>query len=95
MCCSNLHFISYSCGTRIERPPEYARKSIKAIDQWRKQFKKETGSTLVFGADELYLRARLSVPPHAYYEDFAQIENGVGMARQLLDDLRAKGRSRP
>ncbi|MDR2530902.1 MAG: DUF512 domain-containing protein [Oscillospiraceae bacterium] len=35
--------------------------------------------TRVYCADELYLKAKRSLPPISYYDDFPQFENGVGM----------------
>ncbi len=42
-----------------------------------------TGRRIVFASDELYLQAGMDLPPAEYYEDFPQIENGVGMVRQM------------
>jgi putative radical SAM enzyme (TIGR03279 family) len=43
------------------------------------------GKRRLFLADEIFLRAGAPVPSAGYYEDYPQIENGVGLARQLLD----------
>ncbi len=43
----------------------------------------ERGSHWAFGADELYLRAGLDLPPAAIYDGFDQVENGVGAVRWL------------
>jgi putative radical SAM enzyme (TIGR03279 family) len=43
----------------------------------------ERGITWAFGADELYLRAGLELPPAEVYDDFQQVENGVGSVRFL------------
>ena len=37
------------------------------------------GSRVVFASDELYLKAGRPIPPHEHYEDFTQLENGVGI----------------
>jgi NifB/MoaA-like Fe-S oxidoreductase len=42
----------------------------------------------VFLADELYLRAGLHVPGEAHYGDYPQIEDGVGMVRRFMTDVR-------
>lgn len=47
------------------------------------------GVRKLFLADELYIRAGLPVPPASYYEDYPQIENGVGLVRQLLDSAKS------
>ncbi|MBD3317192.1 MAG: DUF512 domain-containing protein, partial [Chitinivibrionales bacterium] len=46
------------------------------------------GHRRVFLADELFIRAGESIPARAYYEDFPQIENGVGLVRLMLDTWR-------
>jgi len=43
----------------------------------------ERGSHWAFGADELYLRADLELPPAEIYDGFDQVENGVGAVRWL------------
>jgi putative radical SAM enzyme (TIGR03279 family) len=53
------------------------------------------GVRRIFLADEIFLRAGAAIPPAAYYEDYPQIENGVGLVRQMLDNWKnAKPRMR-
>jgi putative radical SAM enzyme (TIGR03279 family) len=49
----------------------------------------------LFLSDEFFLRAGRDIPPAAYYEDYPQIENGVGLVRQMLDKWKSAGRSFP
>lgn len=44
------------------------------------------GVRKLFCADEFFIRADLPIPPRSYYEDYPQIENGVGLVRQLLQE---------
>jgi putative radical SAM enzyme (TIGR03279 family) len=44
---------------------------------------RERGVHWAFGADELYLRAGVELPPAAIYDGFDQVENGVGSVRWL------------
>ncbi len=37
------------------------------------------GSRLFWCSDEFYVRGGVALPPEEYYEDFSQLENGVGM----------------
>lgn len=46
---------------------------------------KKDGIRKVFLADEFFIKAGLPIPETSYYEDFPQIENGVGIVRQFLD----------
>ena len=41
------------------------------------------GQRKIFLADELYIKAGLPIPEESYYEDYPQIENGVGLVRQF------------
>ncbi len=52
---------------------------INQIKGWQEKFLEEYESAFVFAADEFYLKAEEPIPPYAHYEDFLQIENGVGM----------------
>ena len=44
------------------------------------------GTRFCFASDEMYLAARAPVPSYEEYEDFVQIENGVGLLRILEED---------
>jgi len=45
------------------------------------------GTRFVFGADELYLLAGSEFPPEDAYEEYPQLENGVGLCRPFFDEL--------
>ena len=47
------------------------------------------GSRKFFCSDELYIRAGRELPEEEYYEDYVQIENGVGMLRSLISEFEA------
>ena len=56
-----------------------AREAVKTVERWQKHFLARSGSRIVYAADELYLKAGLPIPPFGDYEDFPQLENGIGM----------------
>ena len=58
---------------------ESCKKIIKQVTAWQKKLKKEIGSSFVFISDEFYVTAEETFPDYDSYEDFPQIENGVGM----------------
>ena len=58
------------------------------VDKWGALGRAERGETWCFGADELYLRAGLQLPPEAAYGSFDQFENGVGAVRFLQRAVR-------
>jgi NifB/MoaA-like Fe-S oxidoreductase len=48
---------------------------------------RERGIHWALGADELFLRAGLELPPPEIYDDFDQVENGVGSVRWLQKQI--------
>lgn len=70
--------------------PEYdedtAGQVIDIIDRMGNELKNKHGTRLVYAADEFYLKAGRAVPDADYYEDYPQIENGVGMWTSFKDE---------
>jgi len=79
------------------RPVESAgaARLLKRVYRWQADFLARFGSRFVFAADEIYLLAGEKFPAAAEYEGFPQRENGVGLARLFLDELRPVRRLRP
>ena len=63
-----------------------AKKVISDSMKWREKLKQKYGTGLVTLADEFFLLAREEIPEEEYYDDFPQIENGVGLTRKLLSE---------
>lgn len=74
--------------------PAFSRKVILQAASWQARFRSQTGRTFAYLADEFYVLGGMDVPPKAHYDDFAQIENGVGMVRLFLDDFDKELRKR-
>ncbi len=74
------------CGLRKYTRDE-ARAVLDTAEKWQKRLLKKHGTNFVFPSDEFYLAAKRPIPPDEFYEDYAQIENGVGMMRQLETEL--------
>ena len=56
---------------------------LEQVEGFAAAFRKEKGTSLAWCSDEFYLLAGRSLPEKSYYEDMAQLENGVGMLRLL------------
>uniref|UniRef100_A0A7C6AF34 DUF512 domain-containing protein n=1 Tax=candidate division WOR-3 bacterium TaxID=2052148 RepID=A0A7C6AF34_UNCW3 len=50
-------------------------------------FRKKLKRGFVYIADEFFIRAGYPIPEKIYYDEFYQYENGIGMIRQLLDEI--------
>ncbi|MBQ8141157.1 MAG: DUF512 domain-containing protein [Clostridia bacterium] len=48
------------------------------------------GTRLFYPADELYIKAGKPLPDDSFYEEYAQIENGVGMLTELETEFSAE-----
>lgn len=66
---------------------ETAEAAVELIERYGERFLKERGSRTVYPSDELYLLAGRPIPTVEFYEDFPQIENGVGMLRDFQDEF--------
>jgi len=83
----------HSCAACFRRPgscrpytPAESRALLDQVEPWRRENRKKRRCTFVYPSDEWYLVAGREVPPNKAYDDFPQVENGVGMVRLLLDD---------
>ena len=67
--------------------PEEAAAVIDMIDTVANEQLEKYCSRQFFAADEFYLKSGRPLPPAEYYEDYPQIENGVGMLRSFSDEF--------
>ncbi|HWP30760.1 MAG TPA: DUF512 domain-containing protein [Fimbriimonadales bacterium] len=65
---------------------EEAQKLLKQTAKWHRRFRSELGTRFVFPSDEWFFLAKRSVPSRKWYEDFPQLEDGVGTCRLFLDE---------
>ncbi len=65
---------------------ETAAEVIDIINTFGDSFKKEKGTRLAYASDEFYLKAEREIPGADYYEGYPQIENGVGMWCDFIDE---------
>lgn len=61
---------------------------IEQIERWQSRFMDISGSRTVYASDEFYITAQKEFPPYEAYEDFPQLENGVGMVSVFKYDFK-------
>ena len=66
---------------------EYATRTIQKLNPIQARFEQKWGTPFIFLSDEFYILAGQPIPPAGHYQEFPQIENGVGMVRTFLDDF--------
>ncbi len=74
---------------------EQASGVLEQAEPWRRRLLKERGTRFVFPADEFYLIAGVEPPGDAEYEDYGQIDDGVGMLRLLETEFDEAWRELP
>ncbi|MBQ3053793.1 MAG: DUF512 domain-containing protein [Clostridia bacterium] len=66
---------------------EEATEVIKLVEGYQQKMLEKHNSRVIYLADEFYLKAELPVPQAEAYEDFPQIENGVGLIASLKEEF--------
>ena len=66
---------------------ETARDVIATVTEFGDHELWKSGSRVFFASDEFYILGRLPLPDPDHYEDYPQLENGVGMVPLLRDEF--------
>lgn len=66
--------------------PDEAAQVVENVTAWQQQCREETGKSFVYLGDEFYLLAGKELPPSDYYDGFPQLENGIGLTRNFLNE---------
>ena len=67
--------------------PEEAKAVLSQVGRFADRCRKEYGVSLFYCADEWYLKAGVDLPSEEEYDDYPQIENGVGMIRSMQTEF--------
>ena len=74
---------------------EYAKKTIKQVEEIQNSLQNSLGTRFCWLADEWYLIAGIKLPSYKTYENMPQESNGVGSIRSFLKTLKIKTRALP
>ena len=66
---------------------ESSRKVIKTVEKLNSYYAKSFKKNLFFCSDEFYLTAKKRIPKNNYYEEYSQLDNGVGMLRLFEEEV--------
>ena len=64
-----------------------AKKVIETVDLFREKMRAERGIAVAYAADEFFIKAGLPLPEYEYYDDFTQLEDGVGLCTLLKHEF--------
>ena len=60
---------------------------IDQVDRWQKKATTYLGRRFVYASDEFYILSGRDFPPYEYYDDFPQLDNGVGLVVKFEEEL--------
>ncbi len=60
---------------------------VDMVESFAEDCLQKYGTRLFWCSDEFYLQAGRDIPEDAYFEDYTQLENGVGMLRLLMTEF--------
>lgn len=67
---------------------EECRETIGIIQDHQRVMLEKHSVHFVYPSDEFFIQGKLELPGAEYYEDFTQLENGVGMVTLFMDEAR-------
>lgn len=70
--------------------PDMAGEILDDINKRQTRMRKQHGVGGIYAADDFFIIAGKPIPGADYYDDYCQLENGIGMLRQLMDDYDAR-----
>jgi len=88
-------------GHRLKLPrlqvvtPEQSRNLIAMVNNYQAEYHNRFKKGFVYLADEFFIKAGVNFPGAEYYDDYCQIENGIGLARIFLDQFAEMEKSLP
>ena len=60
---------------------------IDLVDEYGAKCLEKYGTRMFFCADEFYIKAERPLPDEEYYEEYQQLDNGVGMLRSTMNEF--------
>lgn len=79
--------------TRFQENPIIKKVTPKIAEEvicLAEKFNAKIRQNLITPSDEFYILAKKDIPTAAFYNEYGQLEDGVGTCRMLLDDFRSK-----
>ena len=70
--------------------PDECAKVIDQVVAFGDRCLEKYGTRLFYPADELYVKSSRPLPQDSFYEEYSQIENGVGMLTELGEEIKAE-----
>jgi putative radical SAM enzyme (TIGR03279 family) len=63
---------------------------IDQVEKWQSVQREKTGRSFIYLGDEFYFIAGRELPPTESYDGFPQLDNGIGLIRNFIDEWQAE-----
>lgn len=70
---------------------EGAARVIDQVESWQERMRAEEGRTFIYLGDEFYFLAGREVPSAEMYDGFPQLDNGIGLTRNFIEEWAKAG----
>lgn len=67
---------------------EEAAKVVEQVEKYQVQERQKNGRTFIYLSDEFYLLSGKALPPAEFYDGFPQLDNGIGLARNFIEEFK-------
>lgn len=81
-----------SCFPLEKFDKDQCREIIGLVDRYQKEYKEICEYNTVYASDEFFVTGEVEIPSPQYYEDYPQLENGVGIVSCFLEDTKELSR---
>lgn len=68
---------------------EGSRRVIEQVEKWQAKMREKTGKAFVYLSDEFYLTAGMDIPDAESYDGFPQLDNGIGLTRNFIEQWKS------
>ena len=75
--------------------PEEAREIVITVTEWQQECRQSLGKSFVYLGDEFYILAGMPLPQADWYDGFPQLENGIGLSRNFLEEWQEANKIAP
>ncbi len=75
--------------------PEEACEIVTTVTEWQQECRQSLGKSFVYLGDEFYILAGMPLPQADWYDGFPQLENGIGLSRNFLEEWQEANKTAP
>ena len=75
--------------------PQEAREIVTMVTEWQQECRQSLGKSFVYLGDEFYILAGMPLPQADWYDGFPQLENGIGLSRNFLEEWQEANKIAP